>query len=85
MRKTNRRISKVVPYGYALGEGGNTLKEEPSEQAVIAEMEGMKAQGQSLLGIARHLNERRIPTREGKTWFASTVRYILLRKSKLAA
>lgn len=42
----------------------------------------LKEQGHSLRGIARELNQRQIPSAHGTTWYAATVRAVLLRSGR---
>lgn len=50
---------------------------EPSEQAVIARMANLRTQGLSLWRIANQLNNDQVPTKQGDTWRAQTVKNIL--------
>jgi DNA invertase Pin-like site-specific DNA recombinase len=79
LRGQNRRISGQVPFGYILGEDGATLIPVESEQQVIRNMHRLQKSGQSLNGIARHLNGDGVRSKTGTTWSAKTVRGVLLR------
>ncbi len=81
LRGQNRRISGRVPYGFALD--GETLVPIPVEQATIAEMQTLRAQGCSLRAIVAHLEQRGIHPKTGRTWTAATVAGILSRTAKL--
>lgn len=50
--------------------------------AVFEQIQGLRAEGQSLSQIARTLNEARVPTAHGgRQWYASSVRAVLQRGS----
>ena len=85
LRRSNRRISAKIPFGYDLAADGQTLTNNDREQAAIAEMVTMRAQGESLASIADRMTADGISTKEGKKWYPATVRAILLRNKKLAA
>lgn len=85
LRRTNRRISVRIPFGYDLAEDGMTLTLNRSEQVILEQMVGWRADGKSFAVIANTLSGDGVRTKEGKNWFASTVRGILLRTKKLAA
>jgi DNA invertase Pin-like site-specific DNA recombinase len=79
LRGQNRRISGAIPYGSILSEDGSTLIPVQGEQRVIEEMRGLQQAGQSLNGIARELNSRRVPSKSGGQWSAKTVRGVIIR------
>ena len=58
-----------------------TLIENAGEQAVIRDIQGMRARGMVLTKIAAELTERRIPTKTGKSdsWTHQAVARILKR------
>ena len=56
---------------------GESLIENKDELAVLCRMRSWHEQGVSLAEIARRLNETNVPTKRGKSWHASTVRYLL--------
>ena len=66
-----------VPYGFRAD--GDTLVEDRSEQAVIADMREWKRSGLSYNRIAAHMNARGIPSKTGAAWAAQTVYGILNR------
>jgi DNA invertase Pin-like site-specific DNA recombinase len=57
------------------------MVDHPEEQAVIARIRQLRAQGNGLRKIAKHLEEAGIPCR-GKLWHASTIASILRRKGQ---
>lgn len=85
LRGQNRRISGRVPYGFALSGDGETLTPVPAEQAAIAEMQGLRAQGRSLRAIVAHLESRGMQPKNGRNWTPATVAGILRRASLTGA
>ena len=83
LRKSQKRISRHIPYGYSLSENGEDLVENPSERAAIERMKTLRTSGQSLWAIAGALES--IPTKTGAKWSATVIRGILNREAKLAA
>jgi site-specific DNA recombinase len=74
-KRARRRVYSPIPLGFV--RDGNRLAEDVSEQLVLARIRSMKARGDSLNAIARTLNADGVPTKQGKSWHASTIRYIL--------
>jgi site-specific DNA recombinase len=80
-----------APYGYEILSDivGNRRKntrlvENPKEQEILNTMKELKSEGKSYTEIANYLNEHKIETRHTRkdkksSWYASTVRNILLR------
>ena len=64
-----------MPFGYAKTPRGIEIVE--SEAEVVREIFSLALTGLGTANIARILNDRGIPTAEGKQWFASTVQTIL--------
>jgi len=64
----------ATPLGYK--NGGGELVENPAEQKVLRTIKRMRRQGMSLTSVAQRLNERKVPTKRGGKWYASTVRYL---------
>jgi DNA invertase Pin-like site-specific DNA recombinase len=78
------RVGKVR-YGFDLAADGKCLVANPLEQAAIALMQQLRAQGLTLRAIAAALTERGIETKQGlSTWSNQAVRYIL-RQDRTAA
>ena len=64
-----------VPFGYTkTGKGVDIV---PAEAAVVREIFDLALTGLGTANIARIMNDRHIPTAEGKKWVASTVQSIL--------
>ena len=64
-----------VPFGYARTPDGVVIV--PAEAEVVKEIFSLALTGLGTANIARILNDRGIPTAEGKQWVASTVQTIL--------
>jgi len=74
-KKAQRKAYAPTPYGYS--RSGDELHLEPTEQAVLVLMNEWRDTGSSLRGIAERLNAEGTPTKKGRRWYASTIRYIL--------
>jgi site-specific DNA recombinase len=85
LRRSGRRISGRVPYGYDLTADRLSLAENDQEQAVLGRIAGLRSEGASFARIAGELAARGIPTKEGGSWHPATVRQILVRQRKLVA
>ena len=79
-RANGQRIGSV-PYGYDLSDDGATLLPNDAEQAVIAEIQTMRAARWTLERIADELTARVVPTKTGKsaTWTHQAVARIVRR------
>lgn len=64
------------PLGYVVE--GKKLLEVEKELEVINYIKSLKRKRLSLRQIANRLNEKKVPTKRGGSWYAGTVRYILL-------
>jgi site-specific DNA recombinase len=60
---------------YGFESDGETVRE--AEAAVIREMVRRLLDGETQTGLVRDLNERRVPTCDGKTWTPKTIRMLL--------
>jgi len=68
VKKANgERISRHAPYGYRFDEAGNVGKVD-SEQAVIAKIRELKAQGHTVRGIVAFLETHGYGNRKGKSF-----------------
>ncbi len=65
LRTQNRRISGAIPFGFILADDGVTLVPFEGEQRIILKMRRLPQSGVSLNGIARDLNDRRVPSKAG--------------------
>lgn len=84
LRKSNRRISRKVPFGYDLSPDGKSLAANPSEQAVIQKITAWRRNGASYREIAHKLSCAKIQSKEGRNWYPATIRGILNRNGKIA-
>jgi hypothetical protein len=57
-----------LAYGYRLSADGGHVEPEPSEQAALAQIHGLRQQGCSLRMIAAVLNGQALRTRRGTGW-----------------
>lgn len=73
-RNANTAYSPT-PYGKI--REGETLRDDDAEQSIIARIRAMRAKGLALRGIADRLNGEGIASKQGRTWYASTIAYIL--------
>ena len=77
-------------YGYGVGEqldehGRRVLVPIESEQAVIAKMVALRAEGLSLSQVTQRLNDEGVPARRGGPWRLNGVRNALMHNGKHTA
>jgi len=65
-KKANNQIYNHTPYGYT--RNGDSLVQNDAEAAVAAQAVKLYHSGQTMRAIARHLNEKGVPTKLGKQW-----------------
>jgi site-specific DNA recombinase len=84
-RKDNGLVyAPQPPFGYR--QNGKCYVDAPDEQATISRMVTLSAKGFSLREIAQRLNDGDgTHPRNGKAWYASTVRTVLKRQGTLSA
>ncbi len=82
LRRSGRRISGRVPYGYDLAADGRSLVANGAEQLAIQQIMLDRAQGVSLRAIAAKLNAAEVPTKLGRQWLASTIQAIVRNPSR---
>jgi site-specific DNA recombinase len=75
-KKSHGEVYNHVPYGYSAEDG--KLVPDPTEQAVIARMTTLRAEGVSYHRIADELNATGKATKQGGVWAAQTVKNIIL-------
>ena len=85
LRRSGRRISGRVPFGYDLGTDGRSLAPNAREQGVLSRISGLRGAGTSYARIAAELAASGVRTKEGGAWHPATVRQIIERQRKLAA
>jgi len=74
-KKATGAAYSPTPYGKT--REGDSLIDNHEEQGVLSTIRGWREKGFSLRGIAERLNGEGVATKQGRTWHASTVRYIL--------
>lgn len=81
MKANGQRVG-TVPYGFDLADDGATLIPNDTEQAVIADIRAMRAEGMKLEPIAAALTARAVPTKTGRSsrWTHQAVARILKRR-----
>lgn len=67
--------SSQTPFGWVSEHG--VLKKLPAEMRWVKMAMTMRAQGESYHSIARHFQERRVPTKNGGQWHARSIIQIL--------
>ena len=79
-KRCNGQRVGTVPFGFDLATDGTTLIENPTEQAVVADIRRMRAEGATLKRIAVALTDRRVRTKTGnKVWTHQTIARIVKR------
>ena len=66
-----------IPYGYRRGSETGQLVVDPEQAKIVREAAKRILAGDGVLTIVKRLNERGVPTQNGKQWRTSTVRRIL--------
>ena len=80
VKRGNGQRVGTVPFGWNLADDGTTLIANEMEQAALAEIKRLRANGRTLKQIARSLTEQGIPTKTGRsTWTHQAVDRILKR------
>jgi DNA invertase Pin-like site-specific DNA recombinase len=74
-KRAKHQVYSPTPLGFR--REGKQLVADDGEQAVLARIRAMSAEGMSLNRIAATLNNEGVPTKNGKRYWASTIRYIL--------
>ena len=77
VKKAQGRRVGAVPFGFDLGEDGDTLVPDPAELATVADIARWRQEGEGLNAIARRLNALGVRTAQAGTWAAQTVKRIL--------
>lgn len=75
-KKGKKEAFSATPYGW--DRVGDRLVVNKQEQKQIGSMVVLRQSGSSYRAIASMLNAQRVPTKNGKEWFGSTVRRIIL-------
>ena len=74
-KKRSGMVYNHVPFGYIAEDG--TLVPDATEQAVIARMQALRAEGISYNEIANTLNADSVATKQGGIWRSQTVKNII--------
>jgi DNA invertase Pin-like site-specific DNA recombinase len=74
-KKAHRKVYNHVPYGFV--RDGDELVPLAEEQAIVARIHTLRADGWPLRRIAEVLNGGGVPTKQGGRWFPQTVSDIL--------
>lgn len=72
-KAAGKKIGGDLPYGYELAPDGETLRESPAEQRVIAAARKLRNAGHSLREVARRLKTRDLFPREGDEFHAAQI------------
>jgi DNA invertase Pin-like site-specific DNA recombinase len=81
-KRSKGQATGHAPFGFRLAGDGNTLEPEPDEQATVAIIEAMLAQGQSQQAVVDELNRLQRPTKLGGKWQRSNLRSVLATRQK---
>lgn len=89
-RSRGEKLGGIVPYGYKainsqvvrMGKPVKVLIQDETEHPVVNGILDAHREGRGYADIAANLNKMGIPTRKGATWYASTVRAIVIRQQK---
>jgi len=79
-RSQGQRVGNIA-FGSRLASDGQHLEPDPAEQAVLAEIRQLRAQGTTLRRIAAALNHRAYRTRRGTDWRLESVARVLKQRS----
>ena len=74
-----------IQFGYRLCSDRRHVEPDPGEQAVLAEIQSLRQNGQTLRGIAASLNQRALRTRRGSGWRLEHMARILKQDSPTRA
>lgn len=79
-KKRGGRMGQI-PFGMAVGDDGDTLIPDTSEQRVIRNIHAMRKQGMTLQGIADALMSQNVPNKAGRSkWNTTQIHRLLARK-----
>lgn len=74
-KKEKGEVYASIPFGF--DRQGDRLVENEEEMRTVDLIRKLRAEGYSLRAVAEELNDRQLPTKNCRKWYASTVRYIL--------
>lgn len=75
-RALGLRTSKDAPFGWSVGDDGDTLEKNAAEQRAIELIRDLRAGGLSLRDIAAHLDDHGVAPR-GTRWHKTSIERIL--------
>jgi site-specific DNA recombinase len=78
-KKANREVYSPIPFGYREIEG--RLIEVKQETSIVAGILRQREAGVSYGAIAKQLNSKGVPSKQGRQWHASTVHYLVKRQA----
>ncbi len=85
LRRSQRRLSLIAPFGWNVAADGITLEQDANEQVVIGRIRDERAAGRSMQAIADGLNTDGIKSKLGLGWTTKSVSSVLRRQAQLAA
>ena len=80
MRRQGRRVSRHIPFGFALADGGTMLVPHPAEQQAMVRIRALRLEGLSLRQIAERLTQSNVRTKTGRPWAAKVIQALLKRE-----
>jgi len=79
-RSNGERVGNIE-FGYRLASDGRRVERDPTEQAALAAIRKLRAQGCTMRGIAVALNRQGYRTRRGSQWRLESVARVIRRES----
>ena len=79
--RTKNKRGGHTPYGYAYLDGQLLL--DPKEQIIVRKILKLHHSGLSGNAITKQLNSQNIPSRNGKSWWCSSVVREIIKRNKL--
>jgi len=77
MQFKKKRLEAYSPTPLGYERIGDQLRTVEREQRVVRNIYRLRKRGATLRAIAATLNKKQVPTKQGRQWHASTVRYVL--------
>ncbi len=82
-KRRNGQRTGGIPYGWELADDATTLVAIEAEQAVLAKIRTMRAEGQTYRAIAAELTRRGVPTKQNRgRWAHQAVARIVKRDAQ---
>jgi len=78
VKRTKGERSGKTPYGFSLAANGRQLLPHEHEQAVMQQVQALRAEGLSMPAIAAHLDKLGIQSRTGKPWHPQQIARMLI-------